>query len=206
MFICKCNKEFSKAQSLNAHYRHCLIHRNGRPVIPPGNKGKISLIKGKSLEEQHGIEKANQIKQKLSTASKNRIISNKTRIKLSLSRIKVLENSPHIKWFIIDNIKVQGKWEQSIAIKLFEAGIKFERVRLTYDNTRHYTPDFYIPSLDIFIEIKGWLRIDDIIKYQKVIKEHSDKVIKVLYGKNNVFSFNINTILTLPNLEDILPR
>ena len=36
-FTCECGRTFDNAQSLNAHYRWCLIHRNGKEVIPSRN-------------------------------------------------------------------------------------------------------------------------------------------------------------------------
>jgi hypothetical protein len=57
---CECGKTFEKAQSLNAHYRHCLIHRNGEPVnrktnwlLAAGDRGRQSLT-----EKRKAIYKA----------------------------------------------------------------------------------------------------------------------------------------------------
>lgn len=118
--------------------------------------------------------------------------------------MKVLENSPHIKWYEVDGVKVQGEWEKSVAEKLRTAGLSFIRKRLKYDTVRHYTPDFYIPELDVFIEVKGWLRTADIVKYQKVVQEYPLKVIKILHGKEKVFNFDVSKLLELPNLKDVI--
>lgn len=41
-FICECGREFTNSQSLNAHYSHCLVHRNGLKPIDrfDGYRGK----------------------------------------------------------------------------------------------------------------------------------------------------------------------
>ena len=104
----------------------------------------------------------------------------------------------------MNGIKVQGEWEKKVAEKLAAANLTFERKRIKFDNTRHYTPDFYIPELDVFIEVKGWLRTPDIVKYQKVVQEHPNKVIKMLHGKEKVFNFEVSKLLELPNLKDVV--
>ena len=204
MITCKCGKEFKSSQSLNAHTRWCLIYREGKPIIGPPNRGKVSPHKGLSYEEIVGQQRAVEIKEKLSLSAKKVVVSNETKEKLSLSRLKVLENSPHIKWYEVDGVKVQGEWEKSVAEKLRTAGLSFIRKRLKYDTVRHYTPDFYIPELDVFIEVKGWLRTADIVKYQKVVQEHPLKVIKILHGKEKVFNFDVSKLLELPNLKDVI--
>lgn len=30
VYICECGKQYHNAQSMNAHYSHCIIHRNGK--------------------------------------------------------------------------------------------------------------------------------------------------------------------------------
>ena len=57
MVKCKCGKEFEGAQSLNAHYRWCLTHREGKPVASSPNKGKVSPFRGITLEDQVGKER-----------------------------------------------------------------------------------------------------------------------------------------------------
>ena len=200
--ICECGKVFEKAQSLNAHYRHCLIHREGKPTIPPGNKGKASPARGLSYEQWLGEDGAKVAKDRLSKANTGRKPSVISRQLMSEKRIAFLEKSPHIKWFQVGSIKVQGAWEKHIAEKLLEAGLEFKRIRLPYDGCRTYTPDFYVPALDIYIEVKGWMSDPDKKKYQKVMVEHPEKNIKLLLGKEKVFSFNVANIKTLPNLKD----
>jgi hypothetical protein len=55
---CECGKEFESAQSLNAHYRWCLIHREGKPVIDTWQKGKPSAFKGKTASDTTHIAQA----------------------------------------------------------------------------------------------------------------------------------------------------
>ena len=123
------------------------------------------------------------------TGRTGRTVSDETREKLSICRINFLENkNPHVKWFVVDGIKVQGSWEFKVATKLSDLGIKFSRRRLKYDNARTYTPDFYLDEYDIYIEVKGWLRDSDVVKYKKVLLEHSIDL-RMLHGKHALSKF-----------------
>lgn len=202
--ICKCGKTFESSQSMNAHWRHCLIHRNGNPSIPPGTKGKPSKHKGLKFEDYLSNPVATKLKISNANIGKSHQHTEASKEKMSIARIKTLENSPHIKWFTVDNIKVQGTWEKFIAEKCVEAGLKLARIKLPFDNHRHYTPDIYLPDLDIYLEIKGWLSDRDKKKYQKVMSEHSNKTIKIIHGKKAVFEFTTKEIQNLPNMIDLL--
>lgn len=190
MYTCNCGKQFNKAQSLNAHYSHCLIHRNGKLPIDKF-KDKRGWCKGKTYEEYLGKEKANEYKNILSNSLKQwhkKIgFSEETKNKLSEKRKKYLENNPHIKWFIVSNgekdIKVQGKWEYNVAQWLNTQNIKWDRKTLIYDNHRRYTPDFYLIELDEYLEVKGWLKESDKEKMNKIIKEKNIKI-KILYKED----------------------
>ncbi len=47
-----------------------------------------------------------------------------------------------------------------------------------------YTPDFYLPSQDKYIEIKGYLYLEHKIKIEKFLKEYLDLKLEVLYNKD----------------------
>lgn len=206
MKICICGKKFQSSQSLNAHYRWCLIKRGNRPKWDSPNKGKISPHRGKKLEEI--VSDPDKTRNKISLAAKNRkpfVHTHKSKEKLSEARIKFLESSKsNVKWFVVNGIKVQGTWEKHVAEKLINSNLQFERKRLKYDGYHQYTPDFFIPSINTFIEVKGWLSDRDKKKYKSVMNDHSDKIIKILHGKFQVFNFDPNEIINLPNLKDVI--
>jgi predicted nuclease of restriction endonuclease-like RecB superfamily len=56
---------------------------------------------------------------------------------------------------------MKSSWEIKYAKYLDKNNIKWEYENKTFDlgNTT-YTPDFYLPETDIYIEIKGWFRKD----------------------------------------------
>jgi uncharacterized Zn-finger protein len=48
-YECECGRKFDNPQSLNSHYRYCLVHRKCKPPITL--KGRASPFKGKTLDE-----------------------------------------------------------------------------------------------------------------------------------------------------------
>lgn len=99
---------------------------------------------------------------------------------------RMSENNPggKCKWFEINDKKVQGTWELNFAKYCNEHGIEWDRCKpwkYTMDGkVRRYTPDFYIPSKDLYIEIKGRWWGDDRRKMDCVIEQHPDKNILIL--------------------------
>ena len=88
------------------------------------------------------------------------------------------------KWFEINGKKVQGTWELNFAKHCNEHSIEWDRCKpwkYTMDGkVRSYTPDFYIPSKDLYIEIKGRWWGEDKRKMDCVIEQHPDKNILIL--------------------------
>lgn len=201
---CKCGKEFDKAQSLNAHYRHCLIHREGLISIPPGNKGKPSKFRGMKIDDF--VSDPEQMRRKLSVANIGRrySLSEDAKRKISEARIKYLESSTNIKWFDLNGIKVQGRWEHNVGLKLLELGYSISRFKIKYDGYRTYTPDFSIAD-GIFVEVKGWLSDRDIVKYQKVFKDHPDIKIYLIRDEKKIGNYSkfISGQISLDDCEDL---
>lgn len=103
----------------------------------------------------------------------------KTRNKQSLSRIRYLETHHNhgLQWHsIIRNdgsvIKVQGTWEKKVAEWLNSMMIEWTRPCLTFMNHRRYTPDFFLPQYEFYIEVKGFWRDRDVHKLYLVLDEH----------------------------------
>lgn len=99
--------------------------------------------------------------------------------------------------------KFRSKFESSIAKQLEELGVKYEyeEVELRYDSkvhngrcascgssavssTRSYLTDFYLPELDVYIEVKGRFTSTDRTKMRLVI-EQTGLDIRMLFMQNN---------------------
>lgn len=205
-YTCECGNQFNNAQSLNVHYRWCVIHRLGKLPSPSGRKGKVSPFKGKKIEEI--VNNPEEIRKKISKGRIGKGIAHTehAKKKISMGRILFLESDKsHVKWFNINGIKVQGNWERLVAETLIKNNISFVRKRLNYDGYRTYTPDFYLTEYDIFIEVKGWLSDTDKEKYRKVFISHPNVKIKLIrdeLGINNFTKF-INEQITIFDCEDL---
>lgn len=89
--------------------------------------------------------------------------------KLSEARTHTLRNEcldksyAHVKWYKVKNLKneefsVRGHWEENVALRLNELGIywiKSKPLKYFKEFWHNYTPDLYVPNMDIYIEVKG---------------------------------------------------
>jgi hypothetical protein len=65
---------------------------------------------------------------------------------------------------------VRSRWEANIARLLKHSGLDYyyEPDRFDLGDGRTYCPDFYVPSLDVFIEVKGYMYDDKCKKFSEV--------------------------------------
>ena len=208
-YVCECGGRFS-AISIPGHFSHCSIHSKS-PSRPSPMKGRPSKFRGKKLEEI--VKDPVSTREKLSRASIGRkpLLSEKALInksrKLSEARLDYLSRSPYIKWHEVGGISVQGNWERQVAEKLLADGIKFERVRLPYcKGARHYVPDFFLPELNLYIEVKGWYKDEDKAKYRVVLSEQTQIDLRIILGKRMLAEFVTGNVQAedLPRLSDTL--
>lgn len=91
-------------------------------------------------------------------------------------------------WYEVSGVKVQGTWEKNVAEKLNTLQIPWLKLRahkdlLKYEmngKKRNYTPDFYLPTFDVYLEVKGFWWGDDELKMDAVKKQHPHKRIVVM--------------------------
>jgi len=73
------------------------------------------------------------------------------------------------KWFKVSGQKVQGTWERDLALAFNKLGIQWIKPTVNRDiwkyycdgKIKSYTPDFYLPEFDVYIELKGYWWGDD---------------------------------------------
>jgi len=133
--------------------------------------------------------------------------SDKTKELISKKRIEYLSKNKNVKWFDVkningQNIKVQGKWELDFANRCNELNILFLRHIIKFNNIHYYTPDFYIPKYNIYIEIKGYFYDKDKYKMLKVVDEHKIDL-KLMNDYNFIINFEEKDLLNLKNIETI---
>lgn len=159
---CKfCNKEFEKYQSASAHSVFCVLNPSRDKTI-----------------------------QKISASSSGRVHTQEAREKISKSILKKVEND---EWHCsfsrariheYNGIKFHGMWEIKYAQYLDTQNIKWIRPieQFEYEfeeKIRHYTPDFFLVDLNLYVEIKGYATEKD---HQKWMNFPLD--LRVLFGED----------------------
>lgn len=174
-YICECGKSFEKHQSLNAHFSHCKIHKTGKPFTR-GLPGYCGWNKGLTKETSEIMLK---ISRAVSEKQTGRTLPDEWRKHLSDS-VKgktggVRENSN--KWRGV-HIEINGNliwldssYEYRFVSLLNKLGIHWIKNHKKFpyqyaDSTFMYIPDFYIPDLNLWIEIKGWIKDKDLAKWK----------------------------------------
>lgn len=101
-------------------------------------------------------------------------------------------NRGRAKQIIVDGIKLIGQWEVDFYLWAKGQGLKPKRpteaFKYEWNGSRWYHPDFYIESLDLYIEVKGYETDRDRAKWLhfpkklRIIKKEEIKQIR-----NNTF-------------------
>lgn len=102
-----------------------------------------------------------------------------TKLKIS-KKLSINNKGGRAKWYTVAGQRVQGTWERDIAYKLEELCIEWYKLKtnkhtLQYvmDNKiRSYTPDFFLPAYDIYLEVKGFWWGRDKEKMELVQQAH----------------------------------
>lgn len=94
------------------------------------------------------------------------------------------KSAPHSKYIKFNNQYFHSFWELNFAKWLDLSGIKWEYESQTFDlGDTTYTPDFYLPEFDCYIEIKGYWRMDAKKKFNKFKRQFSNICIYVFDKK-----------------------
>jgi hypothetical protein len=82
----------------------------------------------------------------------------------------------------------RSNFELSLARSLADRGVdyEYESMKVTYlPKPRTYTPDFYIPSSDVYVEAKGHLDKGDRMKMLLVKEQHPDLDVRFVFLRAN---------------------
>jgi hypothetical protein len=174
-----CEKIYETKIALSNHIRRC--PKNPNRVMEILTSDGREKIRAKNLSFRH---------------------SDETKKKLSVSMKRAVENNPEsysssnrgrTKQIIVDGIKLQGQWEVDFYnwAKIQGLNPKRPTESFTYkwDGSRSYFPDFYIESLDMYVEVKGYETDRDRAKWLTFPKKLSIvKATEIKKIKNNTFT------------------
>lgn len=191
-----CNKEYSTKLSVRCHEIRCEKNPNKiRTKLSEETKNRLSIVmKVKNSNSKRIWKKETIDKLKITSREKNKEYwTEEKRNEQSLRMSKIAKEKPdsysinnvsgRVKNFDYNGFKLKGKWELKVAQLLDENNIrwtnKIEPFSYFWNNNWHlYFPDFYLIDLDIYIEVKGFERERDLIKWKSVEKEKKLVILK----------------------------
>ena len=178
----------SKHVSLFAFNRHVKSHHGVFSTLTPFTEGRCKYCdkhytnkSGLSNHERRCSDNPNRVIETLSDAGRGiisaaSIRSNKQRwsdaeyvSKFRDSMRSAVNENPdsytsanrgRTKQYIVDGIKLQGKWEVDFYTWARDSGLQPKRpskgFSYVWHGKRTYYPDFYLPTLDAYVEVKGY--------------------------------------------------
>ncbi len=188
-----CKKKCKNGNSIRNHERLCKNNPNRQipklnGIIQYNKKRKELSIPGTNQYTKAKVLGlptpiiTEETRIKLSKANKGKKLTNEQRERISLAMQKVVEKYPdsytknnvvgRVKNILYNGIKLKGSWEVMVAEWLDSNNIKWEHetkhFEYEWNGKRKYYPDFYLPELDIFLEVKGYKTERDLAKWKVV--------------------------------------
>jgi len=173
-----CSGEFNKKGGYANHVRRCTKNPNRiHEVLTAEGRARISA----TTTAQNKTKWADPVIAKKHRESMKRIAQERPESYSSSNRGRT-------KQIIVDDIKFQGQWEVDFYLWAKEqnlnpnkptTGFKYE-----WNGVRVYYPDFYLPSLELYVEVKGYETDRDRAKWENfpntlsIIKEAEIKQIR----------------------------
>ena len=160
-------------------------------------KVKFNKYGDEKYQNRNKIEQTNLERYGVKTPFQNEVVWNKTQI-----------NSLRIKKFRNTNIWYQGTYELNFLNKYYDKYPEIQRgpsIKYSFDNiNKLYYPDFYIPSLNLIIEIKSnyWYRIHklNILEKEKATISNGFNYIIIIDKNYYKFDLYLKTKALLSNL------
>lgn len=212
-----CGKECKNKNSLIQHEIRCKENPNKISIITTNfNKYNEDVKSGKrhstnqyikAKENDIDLKMSDNTKQKISKKLLNRNLSEEHKRNIAKGIHKAIKNHPEsycssnvngrVKHRKYNGITLDSTWEVEVAKYLDENNIKWERVingfPYIFENSEHlYFPDFYLVDYDYYIEVKGYERVRDTIKYNvlnNLIIIKQKEINKIKRKDYNIFDY-----------------
>jgi len=183
-FVCEiCGRRSKTRQSITSHIwkSHSNEGLNHNPKL--GKVGQHAWNKGLiKTTDDRVLNISNKLLGKKPWLGKHHSQESKDKISTKLSKNN---HGGKCKWFDVNGQKVQGTWEKAVAEKLSALGIRWiaHHYSMKYEidgKIKTYTPDFFLPDQNLFLEIKGFWWGNDKEKMKVVLEQHDDKKIVII--------------------------
>lgn len=190
-----CNKELKSDKAKVAHIWRAHSEEGVAHGQKTGakSKGRANPRKGLTKETSESIKRVTEkMKATVATRIKNgtyvpRRMGDAARKRLSVEQ-SLKNRGGKCKWFEYNGQKLQGSWELNVAKKLDELNIPWYKptvhkdvLQYTLDGKiKSYTPDLYLPTYNVFLEIKGYWWGNDKAKMQAVIEQNPNVTIVII--------------------------
>ena len=184
-----CEKIYTSNMGLGSHQVRC-PHNPDRKLQTPSVENKIKGIEKRLLKiSKYWEDPANKLA--CSKRMKDAVISNPASYSSS--------NRGRTKQIIYNNVKFQGQWELDFYIWCEQHNQPIERntrwFDYKWDGDRKYNPDFYLPDLRIYVEVKGYETDRDRAKWQyfpeKLLVIKQKEITQI---RNNIFILNDKSV------------
>ena len=168
-----CKKLFSPI-GVQSHYR--IVHEKRMNSSFVNYKPSNGAIKAKEKGQNFIVSK--ETRKKIAAAQKQRSAEFNKRQGESVRKTVLLKiangewHAGQTKKYSHNGAKLDGTWELKYAQYLDDNNIKWERPKTSFEyifeeEIRNYFPDFYLPELNKFVEIKGRERSKDQAKWMQ---------------------------------------
>lgn len=165
------NKKHSKKTKKLMSKNHSNVKEKNNPMF--GKKGKLAPNFGRNFSQEH--------KHKLKLQAIKRWKNSEYREKMTGRNSSAYGKIRHGKGAYYKNIWMRSSYEVLFAQFLDLSGIKYKYESKTFDlGNSTYTPDFYIPEWNLYIEVKGWWRDDAKKKFKAFKKLYKNVKIKII--------------------------
>lgn len=182
MILCShCNRECKNANAHRNHERLCQMNPTRQISWLEQHRSTITGKNGAMAAAERGEQYiiSPETRQKMSNATSNRTSvwkeAHSRQVSATIQK-KVSEGNWHTSLarhmhIQYNGVDLHGQWELAYAKYLDASGIKWIRntTQFAYEfqgKMRKYTPDFYLPDTQEYVEIKGYKTEKDVAKWR----------------------------------------
>lgn len=162
-------------------------------------------------------------KNKIRESTRKQVWTEERRKKHRKSMAKAVQENPEaytssnrgrVKQIEIDGFKLHGKWELTFYQWAKQENLTpircLESFPYEWEGTHRYFPDFYLPTLDLYVEVKGYETDRDKAKWKYfpkrlvVLRQDSiDKMKKGRFELNQIFLFEVERVGLEPTMNGL---